>query len=129
MSAPVDPKNPSGFIHKEVKSFGYALSGIWFLLRHERHMQIHGMAAVLVIFAAWFFELSHTEWCLAIFAIGLVFTAEAFNSAIEQLTNISSPQHNPLAGKVKDIAAGAVLLAAIAAAIIGILIFLPKLLF
>lgn len=122
-----DSKQPgSGIWQKEVNSFGYAFRGIWLALRHERHMQIHVFCALAVLACGWYLGLTPAEWCMVIFAIGLVAAAEIFNSAIEQLTNIASPQINAAAGKVKDMAAGAVLVAAITAATIGCIIFLPK---
>lgn len=120
------PEKTNSIWQKEVKSFGYALAGLW-AVRHERHLQIHIAVAVAVIVAGSVVKLSGAEWCLVVFAIGLVITAEIFNSALEKLTDLASPQYHPLAGKVKDIAAGAVLVAAVTAAGIGFIIFLPKL--
>ena len=81
----------------------------------------------LVIVCSYFLGLGRTDWLLVIFCIGFVLTAEIFNSAIEVLTDIASPERNSKAGLVKDMAAGAVLIAAITAAIIGLIIFVPKL--
>lgn len=83
---------------------------------------------ILVIFFSFLLQISNLEWLIVIFCIGLVLTAEIFNSAIEVLTDIVSPESNPRAGLVKDMAAGAVLIAAITSAIIGLIIFVPKLL-
>lgn len=83
---------------------------------------------ILVIFFSFLLQISTLEWLIVIFCIGLVLTAEIFNSAIEVLTDIVSPESNPRAGLVKDMAAGAVLIAAITSAIIGLIIFVPKLL-
>jgi diacylglycerol kinase len=90
-------------------------------------MRIHALAALLAIVAGFALSITAIEWCLIIGCIGLVFMAEVFNTAIETLTNLVSPEFNPLAGKTKDLAAGAVLIAAITAAVIGIIIFLPYL--
>ncbi len=86
------------------------------------------MATVLVIALGLYFEITPTEWCIIVFAIAIVLAAEAFNTAIEDLTDLVSPEPHPLAGHAKDLAAGAVLLTAIGAAIVGLLIFLPKIL-
>lgn len=105
----------------------YAFRGLNFLFRGQPNAWIHLTAAIGVIIAGFLCHLSSIEWGVIIFAIGLVFSAELFNSAIEELVNKVSPEFHPLAGKVKDLAAGAVLVAAITAAIIGAIIFLPKL--
>ena len=96
------------------------------MIKSQQNAWIHLFIASFVIFAGLFFCISVTEWCFLIFAIGFVLSAEAFNTAIEELTNLVSPKQNPKAGTVKDVAAGAVLITAITAAIIGIIIFLPK---
>jgi diacylglycerol kinase len=90
-------------------------------------MRLHALAALGVVAAGFLFDVTKTEWCLLAGSIGLVVTAEIFNTSIETLTNLVSPQHNPLAGKTKDLAAAAVLVAATTAAIIGLAIFLPYL--
>ncbi|RMG87813.1 MAG: diacylglycerol kinase family protein [Bacteroidetes bacterium] len=112
---------------KRFNSFKYALTGIALLFRNEVNAQIHLFCAVGVVLAGFFFSVSPTEWALLIFAITLVVSAEAFNTAIEYLTNLVSPEYHPLAGKVKDLAAGAVLLCAIGAIFIGAIVFIPKL--
>lgn len=114
-------------VSRLIKSFAYALHGIWYVSKHERNMHVHWVAVIVVVGIGYGLHLSVTEWCLIALCIGSVLTAELFNSAIETLTNLVSPQYNEQAGKVKDIAAGAVLVAALAAVIVGLLIFLPKL--
>lgn len=96
------------------------------MVKTQHNFWIHLTIAVLVIIAGFFFCISLTEWVLVVLAIGLVLSAETFNSAIEQLTDLISPDFHPRAGRVKDLAAGAVLLTAMAAALIGLLIFVPK---
>ena len=90
-------------------------------------MLLHLLAAVGVAAAGYFFNVTRIEWCLLAGCIGLVIMAEVFNTAIETLTNLVSPEWHPLAGKAKDLAAGAVLLAAATAALIGTIIFWPYL--
>ena len=114
-------------IKKKIKSFGYAYKGIISYITNEHNAWIHLGISVFVILAGLFFHLTKAEWIIVIFCIGFVLTAEAFNTAIERLVNIVSPEHNPSAGNVKDIAAGAVLISAITAAIIGLIIFIPYL--
>lgn len=113
---------------KRFKSFGYALKGIWLLFRHEANAQIHLLAIVVVTSAGLYFHISTTEWALVALAIGIVVSAEAFNSAIEKLTDSIYKDYNEKAGAIKDIAAGAVLVCAIVAVIIGCIVFLPYIL-
>lgn len=118
-------KNKNFSVKARIHSFGYAFKGIVTLLRNEHNARIHLCAAFCTVTAGWFFNITTTEWMMVIFAIGFVFSAEAVNSAIEYLADTISPEQNDLIGKAKDIAAAAVLFAAIAAAIIGCLIFIP----
>ena len=86
-------------------------------------MQIHlGAALGVVALSAWV-GLERWEWVAVLGAIGLVWMAELFNTALEELTNLVSPEHNPLAGRAKDLAAGAVLVASVTAALVGIIVF------
>lgn len=111
-----------------VNSFKVAFQGLKFLFATQIHAKIHLGAALLATFCAWYFEVSIMEWCMIIFAIVLVIGAEAFNTSIEQLTDLVSPDYHPLAGKAKDLAAGGVLVFAIGAFILGLIIFLPPIL-
>ena len=107
-------------------SFKYAFNGILHFIVGERHAKIHLLAALMVIVSGWVFSVSTIEWCLLIFAIGLVFAMEMLNSSIEKITDKINPDYDRTAGLIKDIAAGAVLVSALAALCIGIIIFLPK---
>jgi diacylglycerol kinase (ATP) len=109
-----------------LQSFGYAFKGIKLVFGKEPNMNIHLVFCVLVIIVGFLFDISMLEWMLCLLCFGLVISLEMINSAIERLVNLVSPQKQPLAGAIKDIAAGAVLVAAIVSAIIGLLIFLPK---
>jgi diacylglycerol kinase (ATP) len=122
----VPEKNKPNPVYKTLLSFTYAIKGIYLLLATQRNAWIHLAATILVIFGGFYFSISTTEWMAVIFSIGIVFAAEAFNTAIEQLVDLVSPEVNKSAGRIKDLAAGAVLFAAIAAAIAGIIIFGPK---
>ena len=111
------------------KSFSHAFRGIYIIIKSTPNFWIHMIASIFVVFLSFFFKISATEWCLAILAIGIVFISEAFNTAIEIDINLTSPNFHPYAKDTKDVAAGAVLLSAITAIIIGAIIFIPKILF
>ena len=113
-------------IKKRFLSFKYAFRGIAYMFRTQHNSLIHLFAAIFVIVLGCVYKVTLVEWSLLIFAIGLVFTTEMMNTSIESLVDICSPEINEKAGKVKDIAAGAVLVAAIISFIIGLIIFLPK---
>ena len=113
-------------LKKQLNSLRYSFVGIASLLDSQVNAKIHLFAALAVIVAGFYFEVNRTEWCLIALSIGVVFAAEGFNTALEHLTDLVSPNHHPLAGKAKDVAAGAVLLTATSAAAVGVLIFLPK---
>lgn len=104
----------------------YAFEGIRYFMRHEPQALIHVLAALSVIIAGIYFKINSTEWMAVIFAIGIVVVAEMLNTAIERLTDMVSPEIHSDAKVVKDIAAGAVLMASMAALAIGFIVFLPK---
>ncbi|MBQ8889495.1 MAG: diacylglycerol kinase family protein [Bacteroidaceae bacterium] len=116
-----------GELQKRIKSFGYAFKGIGSLLKKEHNAWIHCSAIVLVTIAGFYFGITPTEWCIVVLCFGIVLAAEGFNTAIERLVDLVSPDYHPIAGDVKDVAAGAVLICAIAAAIVGFIVFLPYL--
>jgi diacylglycerol kinase (ATP) len=115
-------------IQARLKSFVYAFEGVMYFIKHEAQALIHLIAIVAVIGAGYWFNISLTEWIAVIFAIGIVVSAEMLNTAIEKLTDMVSPQINEQAKIVKDLAAGAVLIASLTAFIIGLIVFLPKIL-
>lgn len=104
-------------------SFGYALNGLKVLIATQPHARFHLFATLVVLLAGWWFSLSLTSWAILILAIGAVWTAEAFNSAVEFLVDLVHPDWHHHAGRIKDLSAAAVLLASITAAVVGILIF------
>lgn len=114
------------YLRERLAGFGYAFEGIFEVMQSQANFKIHLSAAVVAVTAGYYFSISTTEWCLIIIAIALVLSAETFNTAIEHLTDLVSPEYHVLAKKAKDAAAGAVLLIAIGAAIIGMIIFIPK---
>ncbi|MEA4982506.1 MAG: diacylglycerol kinase family protein [Paludibacter sp.] len=111
---------------RRIHSFKNAFRGIRMVISSEKNMQIHLIVALLVVVAGLFFTISLTEWMLCLLCFGLVIGAEIMNTAIENLVDLASPQKHVLAGKAKDMAAGAVLVCSIFAAIVGLIIFLPK---
>ena len=98
------------------------------LLVRDPNSRIHAAATILVIVAGVLLDVSRIEWCLLVFAIASVWTAEALNTAVELLGDAVSPEPHPLIGRAKDVAAGGVLLAALGAALVGLLVFGPALL-
>jgi diacylglycerol kinase len=114
-------------IAARLKSFIHALRGLSHVFVHEHNAWIHAGATALVIAAAWYFHVTADEWRWLILAIALVWCFEIINTAFEMLCDVVSPEQNSVIGQIKDIAAGAVLVSAIAAAVIGITIFWPYL--
>lgn len=121
MNGPID-------ILKAIRSFRYAGAGVYSLFRYENNARIHLMACIVVVIAGVFFQISGTEWCLLVVQIGLVWAAEAFNTAIEKLADLVSADYHPVIKVVKDTAAAGVLLLAVSAVIVGGVIFIPKIL-
>jgi len=113
-------------MRKRIKSFGYAIRGIRYVFGTEANMKIHIAISILVIICGIVFAISLTEWIFCLLCIGMVVAAEMLNTAIENVVDLASPDQHPLAGKAKDIAAGAVLICAIISVVIGLLIFIPK---
>ena len=111
-----------------INSFKYACMGIKSAIKSERNMKIHVLATLIVIALGFFFKLTPLEWAACIFSIVIVIGGEMFNTAIETIVDLVSPNINPLAKKTKDIAAGAVLVLAIGALVVGLIIFIPKIL-
>ena len=110
-----------------IRSFIYAISGIAATVKSERNMRIHLAAAVaVVVFGVWL-GLDGREWAAIVICCALVMSLECLNTAVEAAVDLSSPNIHPLAKKAKDCAAGAVLLAALGAAAVGGVVFLPKL--
>ncbi|KEK26231.1 diacylglycerol kinase family protein [Bacillus gaemokensis] len=110
---------------KLIHSFGYAIAGIYFCLRHERNMKIHFLAAVIVICCGLYFHVTTMEWLILFLTIGIVISLEMVNTAIEKTVDLVTVEFQPFAKIAKDVAAGAVLLFTVIAVIIGAIIFLP----
>ncbi|MBF8963267.1 diacylglycerol kinase family protein [Pontibacter sp. FD36] len=113
------------FIRSRYNSFRFAFNGMTAVFRSEPNMHLHVLASIIVLVMAYRFEVTRVEWCLLILCIGLVWMAEIFNTSIETLTDLVSPEKNIWAGKTKDLAAGGVLMAAITSVAVGLFIFIP----
>ncbi|MBX0291781.1 diacylglycerol kinase family protein [Hymenobacter sp. HSC-4F20] len=113
-------------MRQRAASFGYAFRGVRAALRTEVHLWFHAVATVVVIGLGLYFGLERWEWVAVALAVGAVWCAELVNTAIEAVVNLVSPEYHPLAGRAKDVAAGAVLVMAIAALVVGLLIFGPR---
>jgi diacylglycerol kinase len=113
-------------IKKRILSFKYAIAGVVDLFKTQPNARIHLFFTIIALCLGSYFQLSLLEWALIWLCIGLVFSMEALNTAIEHLTDLVSPEYHPLAGRAKDVAAAAVLLSAIGAIVVGLIVFFPK---
>ncbi|MBN2272792.1 MAG: diacylglycerol kinase family protein [Bacteroidales bacterium] len=114
-------------VKSRIKSFYYAFRGLGSAFRQEHNLWIHTLAALVAVTAGFILGISLYEWMVIALVIGGVFVAELFNSAIESLVDLISPDFNKKAGMIKDMAAGAVLISAVTALVAGLIIFIPKL--
>ncbi|WP_077214013.1 diacylglycerol kinase family protein [Bacillus dakarensis] len=117
------PFRAKGVIH----SFQYALKGIKTALAEERNMRIHFSVSIAVILLGLITKITATEWLFVLIAIGGVFSLELINSSIERVVDLVTKEYHPLAKQAKDLAAGAVFIYAILSVIVGMIIFLPRL--
>ena len=115
------------FIINRLKSVGYAFKGMLLLLKTDASIQIQFCIAIIVTITGFVLNITSTEWIMQCFAIGLVMSVEGVNTAIEAIADFIHPEHHEKIGFIKDIAAGAVFIASIAATIIGLIIYIPKL--
>jgi len=118
---------PRGFATLRFSSFRHALRGWWYVLRTQHNAWIHAVVATLVILMGLWLRLPARDWAVLILTITMVFTAEFINTAIEAVVDLASPARHPLAKVGKDVGAAAVLIAALAAVIIGLLLLGPPL--
>lgn len=117
----------SDFLNSRVQSFGHAARGWWYVVRTQRNAWIHvGITAAVILVSFWL-RLGAHDWAVLVTVIAIVFVAEFLNTAIEVAVDLASPQIHPLAKVAKDVGAAAVLLAAIAAVLVGLLILGPPL--
>jgi diacylglycerol kinase (ATP) len=113
-------------ISARAKSFGYACEGIIAFVRREHNAWLHCIATVAVVVLAFVVDLTKTEIMALVFAVGFVWVAEMFNTCIEHIMDFISTERKPAIKFIKDLSAGAVLVAAITALITGAIIFIPK---
>ncbi len=115
------------FLYSRILAFGHALRGWAYVLKTQHNAWIHSVVATVVIILSLWLGLPARDWAVLILIIAMVFTAEFINTAIEAVVDLASPVHHPLAKVGKDVGAGAVLVAALAAILIGLLILGPPL--
>lgn len=115
-------------LQKRVSSFRFAIKGLADLFKTQPNARVHLAATVLVLGAGIYFHISRTEWAALALCVAMVVSMEAMNTAIEHVVDLVSPDFHPLAGRAKDVAAAAVLLAAMGAVAVGGIVFLPKIL-
>jgi diacylglycerol kinase len=116
-----------GYFQARLQSIRIALDGVWQVLQTQQNARIHLVAALIVFLIAGLLGISGPEWALLLLVVGFVWTAEMFNTAIEELVDQQSPELSTSAKRIKDISAGAVLVSALIAVLVGLLIFGPRL--
>ncbi len=116
------------FFKSRARSFRYAFSGWWYVIRTQKNAWIHTIVSIIVIAIGLWLSIGPQDWAVIFLAIAMVWTAEFLNTALEAVVDLASPERHPLARVGKDVGAAAVLIAAIASVLIGLLIFGPPLL-
>ena len=115
------------FIRSRIASFRYAFQGWGYVLRTQRNAWIHSAIAIVVFIMGWWLNLPARDWAVIILTAAFVFSAEFINTAIEAVVDLATAEHHPLAKVGKDVGAAAVLVAAMAAVLVGLLILGPPL--
>ncbi len=118
----------NGFVKGRLKSLRFAFRGMLILIRSEHSVMVQLGMGILVSIIGFLVGLSATEWILQTLCIGLILAAEGMNTAVEKLCDFVNPEPDPKIGRVKDIAAGGVGFAAVMAIIVGLIIYIPKVL-
>ncbi len=116
---------PSSYLSGRLRSFGHAFRGLAILLQSQHNARIHAVATVLAVAAGALLRISAAEWVLITLAVLCVWATEALNTSIEFLVDLVSPELHPVAAKAKDVAAGAVLVAALGSLVVGVVVFGP----
>ena len=116
----------TSFFSGRFKSMGFAIKGAYKLITTEHSVMVQSSLAVLMIIAGFYFEIDRYEWIMQILAFGLVLSIEGLNTAVEKIADFIHPEFHDRIGFIKDIAAGAVMFAAMAALAVGMLIYIPK---
>ena len=109
-----------------IKSFTYALRGLFKTFHEEQNLQIQTISAIIAVVLGWLFRISQQDWLALILAVGLVLILEIVNSAVERVTDVLKPRINTYVKEIKDIMAAAVMLASITALAVGLVIFIPR---
>lgn len=122
----MDFEKDNSFVTGRLKSVGFAIKGAIKLIRTEHSVMVQSSIAVVMIIAGFYFHISREEWMMQILAFGLVLAVESLNTAIEKIADFIHPEFHSKIGFIKDIAAGAVMFAALAAIAVGLLIYVPK---
>ncbi len=129
MAKPLAPDERRGaLLRRRAASFGHAFRGVGAALRTELHLWFHAAATAAVLGLGLYCGLARWEWVAVALSVGTVWGAELLNTAVEAVVDLVSPEYHPLAGRAKDVAAGAVLVVALAALAVGVLVFGPHLL-
>jgi len=115
------------YLAKRIRGGGYAIKGAWTLIRTEPSIQVQVVISILITIAGFYFEITKEEWIFQIFSIGLVLSTEGINSSIEGIADFVHPDFHSKIGYIKDVAAGAVLFAAVTAVVIACFIYFPYL--
>ncbi|MBN1147038.1 MAG: diacylglycerol kinase family protein [Anaerolineales bacterium] len=115
------------FFNSRILAFRYAFAGWWYVIRTQRNAWIHAIVSVMVVILGAWLQLPRRDWVMIVIAMAMVWTAEFLNTALEAVVDLASPQQHELARVGKDVGAAAVLIAAISAALIGLLILGPPL--
>jgi len=116
----------NSFVKGRLKSIGFAVRGAIKLITTEHSVMVQSSIAVIMIVAGFYFHISREEWMMQVLAFGLVLAVESLNTAIEKIADFIHPEFHSRIGLIKDIAAGAVMFAALAAIVVGLLIYVPK---
>lgn len=114
------------FLVNRIKSIGFAFKGAYLLITTEASLKVQFVIAIIITVAGLYFGLSSVEWCIQILVIALVMAVESVNTVIEEIADFIHPAHHPKIGLIKDLAAGAVFIVAIAAVVVGCIIYIPK---
>lgn len=115
-------------MNKFIRGFGYAIKGFWYACKTQLNFRVHLVCALVAVYLGYALHIARYQWLWIALCIGMVLVAELFNTAIEILCDIISPEYNKKIGLVKDMSAAAVLVTAITALVIGLVIFIPKIL-
>ncbi len=119
--------NVKEFFISRYYAFGHAFRGWWYVIRTQKNAWLHAIITTIVVLLASWLQISAQEWAVLVLTIALVWSAEFFNTAIEAVVDLASPVNHPLAKTGKDVGAATVLIAAIAAVLVGLLILGPPL--